>query len=51
MLVNYGDEVIIPTPAWPSYEAQVRLVGGIPNMVQLNEETNFKLTPDVLEKY
>ena len=50
VLVNYGDEVIIPTPAWPSYEAQVRLVGGIPNMVQLNEETNFKLTPDVLEK-
>lgn len=50
VLINHGDEVIIPTPAWPTYEEQVRLVGGTPHLVSLNEKTSFKLTPELLEK-
>ncbi|HEY0222184.1 pyridoxal phosphate-dependent aminotransferase [Lactovum miscens] len=49
VLVNEGDEIILPTPAWPSYEAQIRLVGGVPHFIQLDETTKFKLTPKLLE--
>lgn len=34
-LVNPGDEVIVPTPAWVSYDAMIRLAGGIPVHVPL----------------
>ena len=33
-IVNPGDEVIIPTPCWVSYPEIVRIVGGVPVLVQ-----------------
>ncbi|WP_235184196.1 pyridoxal phosphate-dependent aminotransferase [Agrilactobacillus composti] len=50
VLLNEGDEVLIPTPAWPSYASQVELLDGVPKEIPLSEDTGFKLTPDLLEK-
>lgn len=50
VLVNPGDEVIIPTPYWVSYKEFVRLAGGIPVYVKTKLENDFKVTPDQLEE-
>ncbi len=47
-LVNPGDEVIVVAPYWVSYPEQVKLASGTPVIAQTTEETNFKLTPDIL---
>ncbi len=49
VLVNPGDEVIIPTPYWVSYKEFVRLAGGIPVYVKTTLENDFKVTPAQLE--
>ena len=48
-LVDPGDEVIIPTPFWVTYAAQVQLAGGIVKYVNCAIENDFKLTPEQLE--
>lgn len=48
--LNPGDEVIIPAPYWVSYPDMVLLGGGTPVIVPAGVETNFKLTPDALER-
>lgn len=40
-LLNVGDEVIIISPAWVSYEAQILLCGGVPVIVQADVERDF----------
>ncbi|MCJ7839486.1 pyridoxal phosphate-dependent aminotransferase [Lederbergia sp. NSJ-179] len=50
VLLNNGDEVIIPTPYWVSYPEQVKLAGGEPVFVTGKEEQDFKITPEQLEK-
>ena len=47
--VNPGDEVIIPAPYWTSYPDMVRIVGGIPVIVETKRENGWKLTPDEFE--
>ena len=47
-LVNPGDEVIIPQPSYVCYEPITRLAGGIPVIIALKEENDFKLTADEL---
>ena len=49
-LVNPGDEVIIPAPYWVSYPQMVKLAGGTPVHVFAGIESNFKITPEQLEK-
>ncbi|WP_010284127.1 pyridoxal phosphate-dependent aminotransferase [Bacillus timonensis] len=49
VLLNKGDEVIIPTPYWVSYPEQVKLAEGIPVYVDGKEENNFKVTVEQLE--
>lgn len=49
VLLDEGDEVIIPTPYWVSYPEQVKLAGGKPVFVESKEENEFKLTPNDLE--
>lgn len=46
-LLDTGDEVLIPDPAWPNYEMLVRLYGGIPVPYPLHSGTGF--LPDVDE--
>ncbi len=50
VLLNPGDEVIIPSPYWVSYPEQVKLAEGNPVFLQALEENQFKLTPEQLEK-
>lgn len=45
-VVNPGDEVIIPAPYWTSYPEMVKLVGGVPVVVETKAENGWKLTAD-----
>lgn len=47
--VNPGDEVIIPAPYWTSYPEMVKLVGGIPVVVETKLENDWKITPEEFE--
>ncbi|WP_225229951.1 pyridoxal phosphate-dependent aminotransferase [Sporosarcina quadrami] len=44
VILNPGDEVIIPTPYWVSYPEQVKLAEGVPVLVESSYKTNFKVT-------
>lgn len=50
VLVNPGDEVIIPTPYWVSYREIARAADGECVFVKTTIENNFKMTPEQLEK-
>ena len=47
-LIDPGDEVILPTPAWVSYAPQIELSGGVVREVPTTVETSFRMTPDQL---
>lgn len=46
VLLDPGDEVIIPAPYWVSYSELVKLAGGVPRIVPTSEATDFKLLPE-----
>ncbi|NEO82821.1 MAG: pyridoxal phosphate-dependent aminotransferase [Spirulina sp. SIO3F2] len=48
VLIEAGDEVIIPAPYWVSYPEMVKLAGGTPVIVPTTAETDYKMTPDQL---
>lgn len=50
VLINKGDEVILPCPYWVSYADMVKLCDGVPVEVQTSIENDFKITPEQLEK-
>ena len=50
MLCDANDEVIIHSPYWVSYPTMVELSGGKPVLVTCTEETNFKITAEMLRK-
>ena len=47
-LIEPGDEVILPLPAFVCYEPLVRLVGGVPVIIETKKEDRFKLTAAAL---
>lgn len=49
-ILNPGDEVIIPAPAWVSYIELVKLTGATSVIVPTHLDTDFKMTPEMLEK-
>lgn len=49
VLLNKGDEVILPCPYWVSYSDIVKLSEGTPVEVNTSIETDFKMTPEQLE--
>ena len=49
IILEDGDEVIIPQPYWVSYPEFVTLAGGTSVFVQTAEENNFLITPEQLE--
>ncbi|MDO4728782.1 MAG: pyridoxal phosphate-dependent aminotransferase [Bacteroidota bacterium] len=49
VLINPGDECILPAPYWVSYSEMVKMAGGIPVEVPTTVETDFKITPTQLE--
>lgn len=48
-LLNAGDEVIIPTPCFVSYQAQVMLADGVPVEIPSRMEDNFEVDPAAIE--
>ncbi len=48
-VINPGDEVVIPTPAWVSYVEMVNLAGGKSVLVPASIDQDFKVTPEQLE--
>ena len=49
-LVQPGDEIILPTPAYVAYAAIIEMAGAKVHEVELKEEEGFKLTPEALKK-
>ena len=49
VMLNQGDEVIIPCPYWVSYADIVKLAEGVPVEVKTSIDTDFKMTPAQLE--
>jgi len=49
VMLNAGDEVILPCPYWVSYSDIVKLCDGVPVEVQTSIENDFKMTADQLE--
>jgi len=49
-LYEKGDEVIIPAPYWVSYPEQVKICGAEPVIVQTDEASGFKMSPQAFEK-
>jgi len=50
VLLNPGDEVILPAPYWVSYYELIQMVGGTPVVVETTEENGFNLTPQQLRQ-
>ena len=50
VLIEPGDEVIIPAPYWLSYPEMVKLAGGTPVVVNTLAENDYKITPEQLKQ-
>ena len=48
-LVDDGDEVIIPAPYWVTYPELVKYSGGTSVIIDTNDESGFKITPEQLK--
>ena len=48
VMLNDGDEVILPAPYWVSYYEIIKMAGGVPVEVPTSVESDFKITPDQL---
>ena len=51
VLVDPGDEVIIPGPYWVTYPAQVQMAGGTSVIIPTTAAEGFKITGEVLRRY
>ena len=49
VLLNPGDEVLLPAPYWVSYSDISKLAGGVPVVIPSTIETDFKVTPEAVE--
>jgi aspartate aminotransferase len=50
VLVDHGDEVIVPVPYWVSYKDIVQYAGATCVFVEASEAENFKVTADAIER-
>jgi aspartate aminotransferase len=49
VLLNEGDEVLLPAPYWVSYSDISKVAGGIPVEITTTFDSDFKVTPQALE--
>ncbi|WP_041585902.1 pyridoxal phosphate-dependent aminotransferase [Terriglobus saanensis] len=49
VLVDHGDEVILPVPYWVSFKDIIQYAGGVPVFVRGREEENFRITAKMIE--
>ena len=50
VLIEKGDEVIIPAPYWVTYPEQVKFSDGVPVFINTDDTTEFKITPKQLKE-
>ena len=43
-VLDRGSEVVVPTPAWPTFAEAARVAGAVPAFIPLSEKTGFRLT-------
>jgi aspartate aminotransferase len=49
-VLDRGSEVVVPTPAWPTFAEAARVVGGRPVLVPLAEKGRFRVTARAVAK-
>ena len=49
VLLDPGDEVLLPAPYWVTYPSAIELAGGTTVAIPTDESTNFTVSPDDLE--
>jgi aspartate/methionine/tyrosine aminotransferase len=49
VLVDEGDEVLLPAPFWTTYPESIALAGGVPVVLPTTEDSHFRVTIDQLE--
>jgi aspartate aminotransferase len=49
VLIEHGDEVIVPVPYWVSYKDIIEFAGGKPVFLETDEAENFRVTVDMIE--
>jgi aspartate aminotransferase len=50
VLVDHGDEVILPVPYWVSFKDMIRYSGGVPVFIETDETNDFALTAEMVER-
>ena len=50
VLIDHGDEVILPVPYWVSFKDMIRYAGGTPVFVETDESKGFQLTAEMVER-
>ena len=50
LLIEEGDEVVIPAPYWVTYPEQVKFSGGTPVFIETDDTTSFKITAEQLKE-
>ncbi len=50
VLVDHGDEVILPVPYWVSFKDIVRYAGGNCVLLETDEEQGFRVTAEMIER-
>ena len=48
VILDEGDEVILPAPYWVSYYQMIKLAGGVPKVINTDIKNNFKITANQL---
>lgn len=48
-VIDPGDEVLLPAPYWVTYPETVKLAGGVPVVVNTDENNSYKITPEELK--
>lgn len=49
VLLDPGDEVLLPAPYWTTYPESIALTGGVPKIIPTGADTGFKVTAEMLE--
>ena len=49
VLVDHGDEVILPAPYWVSFKDIIQYAGGVVKLVETEESENFRVTAAMIE--
>ncbi len=49
VLIEHGDEVIVPVPYWVSYKDIIQYAGAVPVFVETSERENFRVTAEAIE--